>query len=108
MKSKLITISTRMEQGNLDYIKKLTKMFNIDRSTAMRMLFQKGIQEDKKEKAIDMYLKGKFSIETASRFCDLHIGEFLELLKEKGVELNVTLEDYEEGLKNLKSIWTKK
>ena len=64
----------------------------------------KSKQEDKKEKAIDMYLKGKFSIETAARFCNLYIGEFLELLEDKGVELNVTLKNYEEGLKNLRKI----
>jgi len=105
MKNKLITICTRMEQESIDYVDKLSKMLNLDRSTAIRILFQKGMKEDKKEKAIDMYIKGKFSIETASKFCDLHIGEFLELLKEKGIELNITLEDYEEGLRNLKNIW---
>jgi predicted HTH domain antitoxin len=108
MKTNLITISTRMEKENIDYVDRIAKMFNLDRSTTIRMLFQKGIQEDKKEKAVDLYLKGKFSIETAARFCDLYIGEFLELLEDKGVELNMTLKNYEEGLKNLKKIWSKK
>src|SRR3989344_4849080 len=98
MKTNLVTMSTRMEKENINYVDKIAKMSNLDRSTAIRMIFQKGIQEDKKEKAVDLYLKGKFSIETAARFCNLYIGEFLELLKDKGVELNVTLEDYAEGL----------
>lgn len=105
MKSKLITISTRMDQENLDYVQKVSKMFDLDRSTAIRMLFKKGIQEDKKEKALNMYFEGKFSLETAARFCDLYMGEFLELLKTKGIELNLTLEDYKEGLSNIKKVW---
>ena len=108
MKSKLITISTRMEQENITYVDKIAKISNLDRSTAIRLLFQKGIEEDRKERAVDLYFKGKLSVESASRFCNLHIGEFLELLKEKGIELNVTSEDYEEGLKNLKKLWVKK
>jgi len=50
-------------------------------------------------------LKRVLSIERASKFAEIYIGEFLELLKSKGIELNLSLEYYKEGLKNLKSIW---
>ena len=58
-----------------------------------------------KEGAIELYLKRELSIEGAAKFADIYIGEFLELLKSKGIELNLSLEYYKEGLKNLKSIW---
>ena len=100
----LVTVSTRMDKGSLHYVEKVSKTFHMDKSTALRKLLQKGIDEDKKESAVELYRKGEVSLEGAAKFSDLHIGEFLELLREKGIELNVTIEDYEEGLKNLKKM----
>jgi len=102
---KLVTISTRMDKESLLYLDKISKEFKLDRSTALRRILTKGIEEDKKESAIELYLKRELSIEGAAKFADIYIGEFLELLKSKGIELNLSLEDYKEGLKNLKSIW---
>ena len=103
----LVTVSTRMDRGSLQYIEKVSKTFRMDKSTALRKLLQKGIEEDKKENAVELYRKGDLSLEGATKFADTYMGEFLELLRERGVELNVTAEDYEEGLKNLKKVWKK-
>ncbi len=101
----LVTVSTRMDKGSLHYVEKVSRTFHIDKSTAVRKLLQRGIEEDKKESAVELYRKGELSLGGAAKFADLYVGEFLELLREKGVELNVTTEDYEEGLKNLKKVW---
>ncbi|HLC72752.1 MAG TPA: UPF0175 family protein [Candidatus Nanoarchaeia archaeon] len=101
----LVTVSTRMDKESLDYIKKISRKFQIDKSTALRKLLKKGVEEDKKESAIELYRKGELSLEGAVKFADLYIGEFLEVLREEGIELNLTMKDYESGLKNLKKIW---
>jgi len=101
----LVTVSARMDKRSLRYVEKLSKTFHIDKSTALRKLLQMGVEEDRKESAVELYRKGQLSLEGAAKFADIYIGEFLELLREKGVELNVTMRDYEEGLKNLKRIW---
>lgn len=75
-------------------------MFNLDKSTAFRDILQKGIREDKKEKALDLYIKGKFSLEQAARFADMFIGDFYDLMRQKGIESNLTLEDFNESLKH--------
>lgn len=103
---KLVTISARMDQGSLHYVEEMSKNFHIDKSTALRKLLQKGIKEDRKESAVELYHRGEISLEGAAKFADMYIGEFLELLRKRGIELNVTLDDYKEGLKNLKRIWT--
>src|SRR3989344_4204560 len=100
----LVTISARVDRGSLQYVEKLSKTFYVDKSTALRKLLQRCIEEDRKEGAVELYRKGELSLEGAAKFADLYIGEFLELLREKGIELNVTAEDYLEGLKNLKKI----
>ena len=79
-------------------------MFNLDKSTAFRNILQKGIQEDKREKALELYIKGRFSIEQAAKFADMYIGEFFDLMREKGIESNLTLEDLNESLRHAKRL----
>lgn len=98
--TKLISITARLGAESIDYIRKISKMFNLDKSTAFRNILQKGIQEDKKEKALELYMKGKFSIGQAAEFADMYIGEFYDLMRQKGVESNLTLEDFDESLKH--------
>lgn len=106
MKQKLVSISARIDKSSLDYLKKVKKYANhLDTSTVMRMILQEGIKQDKMERALELYSKGKLSLEGASKFSGMYIGEFLELLKERGIELNLTLKDYKEGLENLKKVW---
>lgn len=102
--TKLISVTARLGSESVEYIKKISKMFNLDKSTAFRNVLQKGIQEDKKEKALDLYIKGKFSIERAARFSGLSIEEFFELMRSKGIESNLTLEDFEESLMHSKKL----
>ena len=62
----------------------------------------------KKEKALDLYIKGKYSLEKAAKFADLYIGEFLELMEEKGIERNLTIKDFNESFKHAKNLKFKK
>ncbi|MBI2574872.1 UPF0175 family protein [Candidatus Woesearchaeota archaeon] len=57
----------------------------------------------RKERALEMYAKGRLSLEGAAKFAGLYIGDFLDLMREKGVESNITLEMFMKGLKTAKS-----
>ena len=98
--TKLISVTARLGSDSLEYIKNMSKMFDLDKSTAFRSILQKGIQEDKKEKALEFYIKGKFSIEQAAKFADMYIGDFFDLMRQKGIESNLTLEDFNESVKH--------
>ncbi len=98
--TKLISVTARLEEESLKYVHKVSKLFQLDKSTAFRRLLMRGIQEDKKERALELYRLGKYSIESAAKFAGLYIGEFLELMDQKGIESNVTMEDYQESLKH--------
>lgn len=102
--AKMVSVTTRLETESLEYVKKIGKMFDLDKSTALRSILQKGIQEDKKEKALELYMKGRFSIEKAARFADMYIGDFFDLMRQRGIESNLTLEDFEESLKYAKKL----
>ena len=60
---------------------------------------------DKKERAVDLYSKGKLSLGKASKFAGVYIGEFFNLLRERGVTIKLTVEDYKKGLNNLKKVF---
>lgn len=102
--NRLISVTARLGEESLEYIKKVSKMFNLDKSTAFRDILQKGIQEDKKEKALELYIKGKFSLEQAAKFSDMYIGDFFDLMRQKGIESNLTLEDFNESIKHAKRL----
>ena len=102
--TKLVSVTTRLGSESLEYIRKVSKMFNLDKSTAFRNILQRGVQEDKKEKALELYIKGKFSIEQAARFADMYIGDFYDLMRQKGIESNLTLEDFNESIKHAKRL----
>ena len=40
----------------------------------------------------------------AAKFADIYIGEFFELMKAKGIESNLTIEDFNESLKHSKRL----
>lgn len=102
--NRLISVTARLGEESLEYIKKVSKMFNLDKSTAFRDILQKGIQEDKKEKALELYMKGKFSLEQAAKFADMYIGDFFDLMRQKGIESNLTIEDFNESVKHAKRL----
>ena len=102
--TKLVSVTTRLGSESLEYIRKVSRMFNLDKSTAFRNILQRGVQEDKKEKALELYIKGKFSIEQAARFADMYIGDFYDLMRQKGIESNLTLEDFNESIKHAKRL----
>src|SRR3989338_6479165 len=100
--TKLVSVTARLGTETEDYIKKVSKMFDLDKSTAFRDILLNVIQEVKKQKCLELYINGKFSIEQAAKFADMYIGEFFELMRTKGIERNLTLEDFDESLKNIK------
>ncbi len=102
--TKLISVTARLGIDHVEYIKKISRMFNLDKSTAFRSIIQKGIQEDKKERALEFYIKGKFSVEHAAKFADMYLGDFFDLMRERGIESNLTLEDFNESIKHAKRL----
>ncbi len=102
--TKLVSVTARLGSESLEYIKKVSEIFKLDKSTAFRNVLQKGIQEDKKERALELYIQGKFSIGQAAKFADMYIGDFYELMRQKGIESNLTLEDFNASLKHAKRL----
>ena len=87
-------ISVRLKRlKELDYF---SKLLNENRSEVVREL----VEEGKKLKAIELYKQRKVSLGLASRLSGLTLSEFMDLLGEYNVKLNLTLEDAKEAMKH--------
>ena len=85
-------ISVRLKRlKELDYF---SKLLNENRSEVVRDL----VEEGKKLKAIGLYKQRKVSLGLASKLSGLTLSEFLDLLEEYNVKLNLTLEDAKEAM----------
>jgi len=81
----------------LDYF---SKLLNENRSEVVRDL----VEEGKKLKAIELYKQKKVSLGLASKLSGLTLSEFLDLLEEYNVKLNLTLEDAKDAMKNAEEV----
>ncbi len=80
-------ISVRYEPE--DDVKFLSKVLRKNKSAAIRDLLDTG----RKMKAIELYKKGNVSLGLGARIAKMTISEFLDLLKEYNVKLNINVED---------------
>ena len=62
-----------------------------------------GIEEKLKEIALEKYQKGELSVGEAAKFARLAVREFLKLLKERKIPMNLSVDEVLNGVKNLSS-----
>ena len=92
------TISLRLKKVNeLDYFGKLLQE---NRSAVVRDL----IDEGKKMKAINLYKSKKISLGLGAKLAGLTLIDFLDLLEEYNVKLNLTLEDAKTAMENAEKL----
>lgn len=87
-----MTISVRYEHAkDLDFI---TELLGLKRSEALREL----IDEGRKMKAIELYRQGKVSLGLGAKIARLSISEYIDLLKEYRIQINIDIEDARKAL----------
>jgi len=88
------TVSLRLKKiKELDYFGRL---LNENRSVIVRDLIENG----KKMKAIDLYKNKKISLGLGAKLAGMNLSDFLDLLEEYNVKLNLTLDDAKMAMKN--------
>jgi predicted HTH domain antitoxin len=87
-----MTISVRYE--HLNDLKFLKDMMGLKMSEMLREL----IDEGRKMKSIELYKKGKVSLGLGARIARLSISEYIDLLKEYKIQINIDIEDAKKSL----------
>lgn len=98
MTSKVITL--RLKERELDFIKKLSKKENSDKSFAIRKLMDYGWVYF----ILKNYKDGKISIGAATKELNLTVTELFDLLADLGIKSPVTYEEYLEGQEYAKDL----
>jgi len=92
------TVCVRMNIEDIDFFAKVLKE---KKSSVLREL----VNEGKKIKAVTLYKEGKVSLGLGAKLAGLILSEFIDLLREQQITLNITQEDVEEALKTARQVW---
>ncbi len=76
---------------DLEYI---TDLLGLKRSEMLREL----IDEGRKMKSIELYKQGKVSLGLGAKIARLSISEYIDLLKEYKIQINIDIEDARKAL----------
>lgn len=98
------TISTRLEKKEIKEIEKFAREEDLDKSTFLKRLIHKSLEEYKLENAFRLYQEGKVSLWKAAELADKSLWDMIELMKKYNTYLNYDVEDLKEDLKALKHI----
>ena len=82
-------------------IEKLQSILKMDKSSVVRHLLSKSIQELKLETALNEYKKGKLSIGKAAELANVNIWEFIEQCRKNRIALDISEEEAELGIKKV-------
>lgn len=83
---------------NFDEIKFIADLLNQKTSEVIRSL----VKEGRKMKAVELYKRKKVSLGLGARIAGLVLTEFIDLLEEYNIPLNLTKEDAEKSLEHAK------
>ena len=87
-----MTISVRYEHAN--DLKFMTELMGLNKSEMLREL----IDEGRKMKSIELYKQGKISLGLGAKIARLSISEYIDLLKEYKVQINIDIDDAKKAL----------
>lgn len=82
-------------------VERLVHLTHEDRSTVVRRLMVRGLREVKLDLAIDLYVKGRASIERAAKMSGLSIWRFIDELRGRRIASRYTIEDAEEEIRRI-------
>jgi len=93
---KIVTL--RISNDVLEKIEEIAERERKERSEVIRELIKIGLRDKLIEDALKMYREGKVSMWRAAKMAGLSLWELIEILKERGVEIQYTIRDLEEDL----------
>ncbi|RAW44541.1 hypothetical protein DQW50_13910 [Halorubrum sp. 48-1-W] len=76
------TISTRVPDDLESELEAYLDEERLDRSTGIRKLLSEGLEEGRRERALDRFADGELSLSKATELVDLSVWEFAQLVEE--------------------------
>ncbi|MBD3231024.1 MAG: hypothetical protein GF329_22785 [Candidatus Lokiarchaeota archaeon] len=98
------TYTSRLPDEMAKDIEEIVEIEKLDRSSIIRRLLDKGINQWKEEYALKLYQNKKISLGKAAEICSLSIWEFLDKLAEKKIPLNYDVDDLLDDIKTIEDL----
>lgn len=94
-------IGIRLDEDFLKKVEQLSEEENLDRSTILRKLLEKGYKAYMKKKAAEKYKEGKIILSKAAKLANVTVWTFEQYLVQHGYKSKYSLKDLEQELDNL-------
>lgn len=88
-------VTARVNEDLYEKIERIREEEKTDRSTAIKRLLERGVGDWQVETAVRRYREGNVSLGRAAELADVSIWRFLDILDERGVEMNYDESDLE-------------
>jgi len=88
-------VTARVSEDLYEKIERIRDEEQTDRSTAINRLLERGVGDWQIETAVRRYRNGTVSLGRAAELADVSVWRFLDVLDERGVEMNYDESDLE-------------
>jgi metal-responsive CopG/Arc/MetJ family transcriptional regulator len=86
--------TVRVPEDFLRELSNFIKEMDLDKSAYLRDILKKGFEEDKRDRLLVKYQAGELSAAEICKKIGITPWDFFDLLKEKNMSLNVSMEDW--------------
>lgn len=88
-------VTARVPEDLYEAIEMIQEDEQLDRSTAIKRLLERGIDDWRLETALQRYRQGTISLGRATDLAGVSVWQFVDVLNERGIEVNYTEMDLE-------------
>lgn len=87
-------MNLRLDEDLIKEFEDLAKHENLDRSSLVKKILIKGLQQERLNLAVQKYVLKEISIEKAAEIAKLSLHAFISKLSQLGIPSNLSLEDF--------------
>ncbi len=98
------TITTRVPKDIEEKIESISRTEHLDKSTVVRRLLSKAVQEWLIDHALAQYREGKITIGRAARMVGIPLREMIAIAAKKGIPFQYNLDDLREDFQAAESL----
>lgn len=92
------TVTTRIPEDDEKALAELQEEMSADRSEVLRRLIRHGLEDWRKQKALDQLRDHQVTLRKAAELAGVGTVEMIALAAEEGIDIGYTLEDLERDL----------
>lgn len=98
-----VTISTRLDPEEVKLLESLADLSGFDRSTLVRSLLRRGMNELRRDLAAQALRKEQVTLSRAAELAGQDVWDFIAGMESRGLELHYGVDDLEQDLDTLKT-----